>query len=94
MLLDDNIVLVNETREELDSESEQWKHTLEFEGFRLTRSKTEYLKWGFSCEKGGSAEVTIVGVVIPRVEKFRYLCSIIQEKGDIDKDINQLIRVG
>jgi len=34
------------------------------------------------------------GVAIPRVKKFRYLGLIIEEKGDIDKDINQHIRVG
>jgi len=34
------------------------------------------------------------GMVIPKVEKFKYLGSIIEEKRDIDKDINHLIRVG
>ena len=34
------------------------------------------------------------GVVIPRVEKFKYLGSIVEEKGDIDEDINHRIRVG
>jgi len=29
-----------------------------------------------------------VGVVIPRVGKFKYLGSIIEERGDIDADIN------
>ena len=34
------------------------------------------------------------GVVIPRVEKFKYLGSIIEDKGDIDEDINHRIKVG
>ena len=34
------------------------------------------------------------GVVIPRVEKFKYLGSIVEEKGDINEDINHCIRVG
>jgi len=33
------------------------------------------------------------GVVIPQVEKFKYLGSIIEKRGDIDADINQCIRV-
>jgi len=33
-------------------------------------------------------------VVVPRVERFRYLGSIIQENGEIDKDINQQIKIG
>jgi len=34
------------------------------------------------------------GVVVPRVEKFKYLGSIVEEKGDIDEDISHHIRVG
>jgi len=34
------------------------------------------------------------GMAIPRVEKFKYLGSIIEGKGDIDEDISQCIRVG
>jgi len=33
------------------------------------------------------------GVAVQRVEKFRYLGSIIDEKGGIDDDINHRIRV-
>ena len=33
-------------------------------------------------------EVIIDGVTIARVKKFRYLGSVIQEKRDIDEDIN------
>ena len=33
-------------------------------------------------------------VVIPRVEKFKYLASIIEEGGDIESDVNHRIRVG
>jgi len=39
-------------------------------------------------------QVTMGGVAIPRVEKVKYLGSIIEEKGDIDEDINHRIRVG
>ena len=42
--------------------------------------------------KGG--KVTMGGVVIPRVEKFKYLGSIVEEKGDIDENINHHISVG
>ena len=39
-------------------------------------------------------EVTIMGVALPGVMKFRYLGSAIQDKQNIDKDINQLIKAG
>jgi len=49
----------------------------------------------FSAGEGGVAsEVAIEGAVIPRVGRFRYLGSIIQENGEIDEDINKRIKVG
>jgi len=55
----------------------------------------EYLHCRFSADEGDIAgEVAIEGAIIPRVERFRYLGSIIQESGEIDEDINYRIRVG
>jgi len=34
------------------------------------------------------------GVAVPRVEKFKYLGSIFEERGDIDDDISHYIKVG
>ena len=42
---------------------------------------------------GGNEGIMEV-VAIPRAKKFRYLDLIIEEKEDIDKDINQRIRIG
>jgi len=68
---------------------------LEAKGFRLNKSKTEYLHCKFSAEEGGVArEVTIEGAIILRVERFRYLGSIIQENEEIDEDINHRMKVG
>jgi len=41
-----------------------------------------------------SGEVTMGGVVVPRVKKFKYLGSIVEERGDIDEDISHYIRTG
>ena len=82
------------TRGELKEKLERWRHSLESRGFRLSRSKTEYLRCGFSGVERDGGEVTMGGVVIPRVEKFNYLGSIVEEKGDIDDDIKHHIRVG
>ena len=63
MLFANDIVLIDEVADGLDSKLGQWRHT-------------------------------IGNVAIPRPKEFKYLGSIIEEKGDIDKDINQCIRVG
>ena len=95
MLFADDIVLIDESREGVNNKLERWRATLEAQGFRLSRSKTEYLHCSFSAEVGGAVnEVAIEGESIPKVDKFRYLGSIIQENGDIEEDINHRIRVG
>jgi len=94
MLFADDIVLIDETRGELNEKLERWRHSLESRKFRLSRSKTEYLICGFNGVEWDDGEVTMSGVVIPRVEKFKYLGSIVEEKGDIDENINHRIRGG
>ena len=42
MLFADDIVLIDESRDGLNRKLENWRHTLEYRGFRLSRSKTEY----------------------------------------------------
>jgi len=44
--------------------------------------------------EGDGGEVTMGGVVVPRVEKFKYLGSIVEGRGDIDEDISHRIRAG
>ena len=90
----DAIVLIDETREVINNKLKQWKATLEVKGFRLNRSKTEYLHCRFSAREDGVVdEVTMEGVVISRVQRFKYLGSIIQENREIDEDITQRIKL-
>jgi len=87
VLFANDSVLINDIRDGFDTKFKQWRHTLEYRGFRFNKSKTEYLKYGFSGVEG-------CGVAISKAEKFRYLGLIIKEKGDIIQDINLRIRVG
>jgi hypothetical protein len=48
MLLADDVVLVDESKTGVDQKLELWRRTLEAKGFRLSRSKTEYMKCDFS----------------------------------------------
>jgi hypothetical protein len=49
MLFADDVVLVNENRTGVDQKLKLWIRTLEVKGFRLSRSKTEYIKCDFSA---------------------------------------------
>jgi len=95
MLFADDIVLIDESKEGVNTKLERWEDTLQAKGFRLNRSKTECLHCKFSADEGGAtSEVAIEGAIIARVERFRYLGSIIQGNGEIDEDINHRIKVG
>jgi len=89
MLFADDIVLIDKTRQGVNDKLERWRHTLEFSGFRVSRSKTEYLHCYFTGRVDEGGEVTLDERWTLKVDKFKYLGSIIQQNGDIDKDINQ-----
>jgi len=93
MLFTDDIALVDESKQEVNDKLKRWRLTLEFRSFRVSRSKTEYLYCRFVGREDTAGEVTIDGMVIPNVEKFKYLGSTIQWNGDINEDINQRIKV-
>jgi len=93
MLFTDDIILIDEIRERVNGKLERSRHYLESRGFRVSRLKTEYLHCCFSGREDVRGEVTIDGMAIPKVEKFKYLGLIIHQKGDIDKNINQRIKV-
>ena len=48
MLFADDIVLVDEMRAGINAKLELWRQTLESQGFRLSRDKTEYMECKFS----------------------------------------------
>ncbi|XP_049367345.1 uncharacterized protein LOC125832240 [Solanum verrucosum] len=48
MLFADDIVLIDETRDRVNARLEVWRQTLESKGFKLSRTKTEYLGCKFS----------------------------------------------
>jgi len=94
MLFAYDIALIDETRGGVNRKLEQWRHSLEYKGFKLNRSKTECLRREFSGVEGDGGEVTMCGVVVPRVEKLKYLGSFVEERGGIDEDSSHRIRGG
>ena len=93
MLFADDIVLVTETKVEVNAKLELWKEALESKGLKISRNKTEYMKCQFSKNHGmNERAVSIEGQEIPKSEQFRNLGSIIQAKGDIGADVTHKIK--
>ncbi|KAK8957380.1 hypothetical protein KSP39_PZI000617 [Platanthera zijinensis] len=51
LLFADDIALVDEMREGVNTKLESWRHTLEKNVFRLSRAKTEYMELKFSSTR-------------------------------------------
>ncbi|XP_075092199.1 uncharacterized protein LOC107815590 [Nicotiana tabacum] len=95
MIFVNDIVLIDETRSVVNARLEVWRQTLESKGFKLSRTKTEYLECKFS---DGTyyvdIEVTLDAQVIPKRASFKYLGSIIQGNEEIDEDVAHRIGAG
>ncbi|XP_070045788.1 uncharacterized protein [Nicotiana tomentosiformis] len=95
VLFADNIVLIDESRTSVNEMLEVWRQALESKGFKLSRTKTEYLECKFSTEpRKVGVEVRLESQVIPSSGKFKYLGSVIQREGEIDEDVTHRIGVG
>ena len=91
MLFVDDIVICEETREEVEQRLESWKLALERRGMKVNRSKTEYL-----CINGGNDNETVKmeDTKVPRVKEFKYLGSTVQESGGCEREVKKRIQAG
>ncbi|ONM53611.1 Retrovirus-related Pol polyprotein LINE-1 [Zea mays] len=94
MFFADDVVLIEKSRSGVSQKLELWRQTLEAKGFRLSRSKTEYMKCDFSAMGYEDGDVSLDGQVVPKKDTFRYLGSMLQKEGDIDEDGSHRIKAG
>ena len=91
MLFADDIVICEETREEVERRLESWKYALERKGMKVSRSKTEYL-----CINGenGDETVKMEDTKVPRVKEFKNLGSTVQESGGCEREVEKRVQAG
>ena len=91
MLFADDIVICEETREEVERRLKFWKYALERRGMKVSRSKTKYL-----CRNGGNDDktVTMEDKKVPRVKEFKYLRSTVQKSGGCEREIKKRVQAG
>ena len=85
----DNIVICEETREEVERRLETWRYALEKRGIKVSRSKTKYL-----CINGGNDDETVKmeNTKVPRVKEFKYLRSRVQESVDYEREVKKRVQ--
>jgi hypothetical protein len=94
MLFADDMILVDESRTRVDQKLELWRRTLETKSFRVSRSKTEYMKYDFSATPLEEGDVRLDGQVVSKKDIFHYLGSMLKKNGDIDEDVSHRIKAG
>jgi hypothetical protein len=94
MLFADDVMLIDKSRIGVNQKLELWRQTLESKGFRLSRTKTEYMMYQFSGENLDDGDVSLDGRAVPTNDTFRYLGSMLQSEGEINEDVSHRIRAG
>jgi Reverse transcriptase (RNA-dependent DNA polymerase) len=61
MLFADDVVLIDESRIKVNQKLELWRQTLESKDFRLSRTKTEYMRCQFSGKNSDDGDVSLDG---------------------------------
>jgi hypothetical protein len=67
---------------------------VESKGFKLSRTKTEYMRCDFSATRNEEGDISLDGQVVAKKDTFRYLGSMLQKDGNIDEDVRQRISAG
>ncbi|KAL1457438.1 hypothetical protein WDU94_007671 [Cyamophila willieti] len=80
MMFADDVVLCEQSAEDLEIELEKWKNALEERGVRINRPKTVQLNFGM--DEG--QRVHLDGEELNVVDKFKYLGSMIDKEGELD----------
>ena len=90
----DNIVLVDETREGVNTKLERWRQVLESRGFKWSRSKIEYVECNFSTNEITRNTIELEEKEIAPCECLKYLVFIFQNSGDIQQDVTNGCKCG
>ena len=68
---------VDESRTGVNQKLELWRETLESKGFRLSRTKTKYMRYDFGTTTRKEEDISLEGQVVPWKDTFRYLGSML-----------------
>lgn len=85
MFFANDIILLGESKEDLNERLKTSSQALETHDFHLRRSKTSYMECKFNKRiRVFNLEVKIEDHIIPQVTQFKYLGSVIQNDGEIE----------
>ena len=95
MLYADDGFLCGTDDKELNREAEEWRSCLEERGLKISRVKTVGMRCNFEeVDREREMDLEIDCQKLEEVESFKYLGSVIQNKGDLDEELTRRIQSG
>ena len=91
MLFAHDIVIFKETREEVEQRLKFWRYALDRRGMKVSRLKAKYL---YINERNDKKTKKMENTNVPRVKKFKYLGSTVQESGSCEREIKKRVQAG
>ena len=90
ILYADDIMICDTSREAVEAKLEQWRKALEDRGLKISRKKTEYLRFN----EDQDSDIVMDGERLNRVGKFKYLGSTVAGDGNLDAEITHRVQAG
>ena len=84
---------MDESQAGVNRKLELWRQTLKSKGFRLSRTKTKYMRCDFGGAVQEEEDMSLEGQVMPK-DTFWYLRSMLQRDVDIDADVTHRLKAG
>jgi len=94
MLFADDIVLCAESKDAVASKLSSWMEALKAHGLKVNHGKTEYLPCLWGSDQRDADGLKIDEAMIKRVDKFRYLGSLLQCEGGVTEEVGARIQAG
>ena len=83
-------MICDTSREAVEEKLEQWRKALEDRGLKISRKKTEYLRFN----EDQDSDIVMDGERLNRVGKFKYLGSTVAGDGNLDAEITHRVQAG
>ena len=94
MLFADDMVILGETREEVNEMLEKIREALESKGLKVNKEKTEHMESRWRGESSNGGRMCSQRVELKKVSEYKYLGSVMQEDGEIDREVSSRIQAG
>ena len=91
-LLAHPVVLCSRNQADIQEKLQEWKDRLQHHGLQINIAKTEYMAAGLDADNHSTIQLD--GTPIIRVERFKYLGSVLGEDGNIDADVKARMACG